>query len=126
MASRAKKQSSSDKLNLTEVLPIWTTAHSSTVNLVFHALLLKLGITDVSSYFRKLRIPIAICVVVGALVGASFYGLKGFCLGGLLGMIAPAALLWLGVMLVGATIFIAIYAAAWAAIVAFLWWFIGA
>ena len=94
--------------------------------MVFHALLLKLGITDVSSYFRKLRIPIVICVVVGALVGASFYGLKGFFLGGLLGMIAPAALLWLGVMLVGATIFIAIYAVAWAAIVAFIWWFIGA
>lgn len=126
MAYRPSKRSSSDKLNLTEVLPIWTTAHSSTVNLVFHALLLKLEITDVSSYFRKLRIPIAICVVMYALVGASFYGLKGFFLGGLLGMIAPAALLWLGVMLVGATIFIAIYAAAWAAIVAFIWWFIGA
>jgi hypothetical protein len=41
-------------------------------------------------------------------------------------VIAPAALLWLGVMLVGATIFIAIYAAAWTAIVAFIWWFIGA
>ena len=126
MASRSKKQSSSGKVHLTEALPIWTTAHSSTVNLVFHALLLKLGITDVSSYFRKLRIPIAICVVVGAWVGASFYGLKGFFLGGLLGFIAPAALLWLGVMLVGATIFIALYAIVWTAIVAFLWWFIGA
>jgi len=68
-----------------------------------------------------MRIPIAICVVVCALVAASFYGLKGFFLGGLLGSIAPAALLWLGVMLVGATIFIAIYAAAWTAIVAFFW-----
>lgn len=94
--------------------------------MVFQALLLKLGITDVSSYFSKLRTSIAICVVVGALVGASFYGLKGFLLGGLLGLIAPAALLWLGVVLVGATIFIAIYAAAWTAIVAFIWWFIGA
>ncbi len=126
MASRSRKKPSSGKVHLTEVLPIWTPAHSSTVNLVFHALLLKLGITDVSSYFRKLRTSIAICVVVGALVGASFYGLQGFFLGGLLGVIAPAALLWLGVMLVGAAIFIAIYAAAWAAIVAFLWWFIGA
>ena len=94
--------------------------------MVFHALLLKLGITDVSSYFRKLRIPIVICVVLSALVAASFYGLKGFFLGGLLGMIAPAALLWLGVMLVGAAIFIALYAVAWTAIVAFIWWFIGA
>lgn len=126
MASRSKKQSSGPKVHLTEVLPIWTTAHSGTVNMVFHALLQKLGITDVHSYFRKLRIPIAICVVVGALVGVSFYGLKGFFLGGLLGVIAPAALLWLGVMLVGAAIFIALYAIAWTAIVSFIWWFIGA
>lgn len=126
MAYRSSKRSSGRKVHLTEVLPIWTTAHSGTVNLVFHALLLKLGITDVSSYFSKLRTSIAICVVVCPWVGAAFYGLKGFFLGGLLGVIAPAALLWLGVMLVGAAIFIAIYAVAWTAIVAFLWWFIGA
>lgn len=126
MAYRSSKRSSGAKVNLTEVLPIWTPAHSSTVNMVFVALLQKLGITDFSSYFRELRIPIAICVVVGALVGPSFYGLTGFFFGGLLGVIAPAALLWLGVMLVGAAIFIAIYAAAWTAIVAFIWWFIGA
>ena len=126
MAYRSSKRSSGAKVNLTEVLPIWTTHHSSTVNMVFVALLQKLGITDVASYFRELRIPIAICVVVGALVGPSFYGLTGFFLGGLLGVIAPAALLWLGVMLVGAAIFIALYAIAWTAIVAFLWWFIGA
>lgn len=124
MAYRSSKRSSGRKVHLAEVLPIWTTAHSSMVNLVFQALLLKLGITDVSSYFRKLRIPIAICVVVCALVGASMYGLKGFFLGGLLGMIAPAALLWLGVMLVGAAIFMAIYVAVWAVILSFLWWFI--
>lgn len=94
--------------------------------MVFVALLQKLGITDVASYFRELRIPIVICVVVGALVGPSFYGLTGFFLGGLLGVIAPAALLWLGVILVGAAIFIAIYAIAWTVIVASIWWFIGA
>lgn len=125
MATRSKKPSSSRKLHITEVLPIWTTAHSSTVNLVFQALLQTLGITDVASYFRQLRIPVVICVVVCAGVGAVLYGFKGFFIGGLLGLIAPAALLWLGVMLVGAAIFIAIYAAAWAAILWFLWWFIG-
>ena len=126
MAYRSSKRSSSRKLHLTEVLPIWTTHHSSAVNLAFLALLQKLQITDVASYFRQLRTPIAICVVVCAWVGAALYGLKGFFLGGLLGLIAPAALLWLGVMLLGAAIFIAIYVAAWAAIVSFIWWFIGA
>ena len=122
MAYRSSKRSSSPKVHLTEVLPIWTTAHSSTVNLVFQALLLRFEIIDVSSYFRKLRLPIVICVAVCALVGAALYGLKGFFLGGLLGFIAPVALLWLGVMLVGAAIFIAIYVAAWAVIVYVGWW----
>ena len=126
MAYRSSKRSSGAKVHLTEVLPIWTTHHSSTVNLAFVALLQKLHITDVPSYFRQLRTPIAICVVVCAWIGAAFYGLTGLFLGGLLGLIAPAALLWLGVMLVGAAIFIAIYVAAWAAIVSFIWWFIGA
>ena len=94
--------------------------------MVFVALLLRFGIVDVPSYFRRLSIPIAISVVVGALVGVAQYGLQGFCLGGLLGLIAPAALLWLGVMLVGTAIFIAIYVAAWAAIVSFIWWFLRA
>ena len=126
MATRRKKPFPGSKLDLTEALPVWTTHHSNTVNLVFVALLQKLGITDVASYFRQLRTAIGICIVIGAWVGASFYGLTGFFLGGLLGLIAPAALLWLGVMLVGAAIFIAIYFAAWAAIYAFLWWFIRA
>lgn len=126
MATRRKKPSPGSKLDLTEALPIWTTHHSNTVNLVFVELLQKLGITDLSSYFRQLRTAIVICVVGGAWVGAALYGLQGFFLGGLLGFIAPAALLWLGVMLVGAAIFIAIYVAAWAAILWFLWWFIRA
>ena len=126
MATRRKKPFPGSKLDLTEALPVWTTHHSNTVNLVFVALLQKLGITDVASYFRQLRTTIVICIVIGAWVGAALYGLQGFLLGGLLGMVAPAALLWLGVVLLGAAIFIAIYVAAWAAILWFLWWFIRA
>lgn len=93
--------------------------------MVFISMLSRLGITDISSYFRKLRVLIVIGVVVCACIGASDSGLKGFILGGLLGLFAPAALLWLGVMLVGITIFIAIYAAAWAVIFCVLWWLLG-
>jgi hypothetical protein len=118
------KKSSGRKLHVTQVLPIWTTAHCNTVNLAFQALLLRLGITDISSYFRQLRIPIAISVVVCALVGVSSHGLKGFFLGGLLGAIVPAALLWLGVMLVAVAIFLIVYVAVWAVIVSVIWWFL--
>lgn len=93
--------------------------------MVFISLLSRLGISDVSSYFRKLRTAIAISVVVCACIGASDSGLKGLILGGLLGLFAPAALLWLGVMLFGITIFLTMYFAVWAAILYALWWLFG-
>jgi len=86
------------------------------------SLLERFGITDVRSYFQKLRIPIAISVTVCACLGASSHGLKGFLIGGLLGVIAPVTLLWLGVMLVLITIFLAIYFIAWAVILCLGWW----
>lgn len=120
------KKSSGRKFHVTQVLPLWTTAHCNTVNLAFLSLLLRLGISDISSYFRQLRIVIVISVVVFALAGAASHGLKGFLLGGLLGAIAPAALLWLGVMLVAVAIFLIVYVAVWAVIVSVLWWFLHA
>ena len=107
-----------------QVLPIWTTTHTDTVTLAFQAVLYRLGITDTASYFQKLRIPIAIGVVVCAVAGSIKYGITGFFVGGLLGMLAPAAVLWMGVMLVGIAIFLAIYCLAWAAIWAILCWLI--
>jgi len=82
----------------------------------------RFDITDVRSYFQKWRIPIAISVVVCACSGAASDGLKGFVIGGLLGIVAPIALLWLGVMLALITLFLAIYFAAWAVILWILWW----
>ena len=84
--------------------------------MAYQALLSKLGITDTASYFRQLRIPIAISVVVCACIGASDYGIKGFILGGLAGLLAPAALLWLVVLLVGIAIYLGLFVAAWAVI----------
>jgi hypothetical protein len=49
----------------------------------------------------------------------SNYGLKGVVLGGLLGLAAPAALIWLGVVLTMIIIYLAVYCLAWLAI-----WFI--
>jgi len=116
------RRNSNSKVSLSDVLPIWTTEHSDTVNLVAASIFWGHGITDVSSYYQKLRIPIVICVILGALFYASSYGLKGFILGGLAGFAAPAALLWLGVVLVGIVIYLAAYLAAWAVVLYGLWW----
>ncbi len=119
-----RRKSSASKVSIAEVLPIWTTQQSETVNVVVASIFWGHGITDLSSYYQKLRIPIILCVILGALFGASSYGLKGFFLGGLLGFAAPAALLWLGVLLAGFVIYLATYVGAWAVILYGLWWFL--
>lgn len=118
------RRTPSGKVSLTDVLPIWTTKHSDTVNLVAASIFWGHGITDVSSYFQKLRIPVVICAILGALFCASSHGLTGFILGGLAGFAAPAVLLWLGVVLVGIVIYLAAYLAAWAVILYGLWWLV--
>lgn len=107
---------------VSQVLPIWTTANSSAANMYFMSLLERFGITDVRSYFQKLRIPIAISMVVCAICGAASDGIKGFVIGGLLGTVAPIALLWLGVMLILVAVFLTVYCAAWAVILWIVWW----
>ena len=92
--------------------------------MAYLALMSKLGITDTASYFRQARIPIAISVVVCTALGATNYGITGFVLGGLAGLLAPAALLWLAVLLVGIAIYLALFVAAWAAIWVCARWFL--
>lgn len=119
---KSSGKSSGRKFPFSKVLPIWGVSHTNVVNMAFEALMHRLGIGTMRDYFRKLRILIAISVLVCALTGASNFGLKGFFLGGLLGLAAPAAFLWLGVLLAGVVIFLAIYVAAWALILWAAWW----
>jgi hypothetical protein len=123
MAFRSPRKSSSKSAwnKVSQVLPIWTPANSAVATLFFKDVLEKLGITDVRSYFQKWRIPIAISIVVSAWVGAASEWFKGFIIGGLLGIVAPMALLWLGVMLSLIALFLAVYVAAWAVIVFIVW-----
>ena len=117
------RRSAGGRLRPSEYLPIWTAAeHSKTANLVFVALLQRLGVTDIRSYFHKLRIPVAFCVVVCAWYGASTYGLLGFVIGGLCGLAGPAALLWLSVIVIGAALLFAIYVLWWMALLYVLGW----
>ena len=113
MASRKGRNS---KFNPADALPIWRTTHQDAANVVFEALMLKLGVTDLPSYCRQLKLSIAICIVICACYGASEYGLTGLAIGGLLGMAGPAALLWIFVMAIGIAIFIAVYVLSWMAI----------
>lgn len=109
---------------IARTLPIWTSTQTDIVNLTVQALLSKFGVTDVPSYFRQLRISIAISVVVCASFGASGYGIAGFLLGALAGLLAPVVLLWLTVLLLGIAIFLGIYCLAWAVIWAIFRWFL--
>jgi len=119
MAFRSPRKSTWTKVS--QVLPIWSHSNSAAANMFFKDVLGKLGVTDVRSYFQKWRIPIVISIVVCALTGAASDGLKGFVIGGLLGVVAPVALLWLGVMLCLVALLLAIYVAVWAVIVLILW-----
>src|ERR1035437_4213758 len=119
----AYRKSSWRKLKPSEVLPLWTPAHTSIAQLGFQAVMQKLGITDISSYWHRLRVWIVASVIVCILVGASNYGLKGVFLGGLLGLFAPAALLLLGVTLVVVVVYLAVYCIAVVVIYSIAWWF---
>ena len=118
MASRKPRN------KVTDMLPIWGATETATVNLIAASIFLEHEIFDVQSYFQKLRIPIVICAILGAIFFASSYGFWGFVLGGLAGMAAPAVLIWLGVLLLGIVIFLAIYVITWAVVLWVLWWFV--
>ena len=110
------------KFKVREILPIWGASQTNAVNMAFEALMVKLGVSDMRSYFLKLRIWIVIAVLVCALGGAYNYGIKGFILGGVLGLAAPAAILWLGILLIGVVAYLAIYCLVWALILWAAWW----
>ncbi len=118
----AYHRSSANRLRLSQVLPpVQPPVQPQLSNQLAIALLERFGITDLASYLRLWRIPIALCVILGACIGAFQAGLTGFALGGLLGALAPAGLVWLGVVLVHAAIVLAIYFACWAVILEVGW-----
>jgi hypothetical protein len=54
-----------------------------------------LGITGIKSYFKKLLLPIVICVLLSAVIGACVSGFLGLTFGAIAGIMVPAALIWL-------------------------------
>ncbi|MFO1263990.1 MAG: hypothetical protein U1E84_11730 [Rhodoferax sp.] len=62
--------------------------------------------------------------MVCSIVGGVRWGLTGFFFGGLSGLLAPAALLWLGVMAIGIALFMGVYLVSWWVIWLAFKWFI--
>jgi hypothetical protein len=112
------------KFQYSQVVPVWTSQHTDAVTLAYQALMSKLGITDVPSYFRQWRVQISLSVIVCACIGAANYGIKGLLLGGLAGLLAPAALVWGSVLLVAVAVFLGLYVLAWTAIWVCAEWFL--
>ena len=121
----AYRKSSWRKVKPSQLLPLWTPAHSQTANLIALEIFQKLGITDLPSYWHKLRGVIVMSAIVCACIGSSNYGLKGVFLGGLLGIAAPAAAIFLAVVVVLAVMLLGVYCLAWIAIYYISCWLLG-
>lgn len=111
------------KIQVRDVLPIWTAANTDLNTAIFVSYLQKLGITGIRSYLRKLAIPIVLCVLVGACAGAVHSGVNGMLVGSLLGLATPAALIWLVITLIHIACYLIAVCAVWVVIFYVARWF---
>lgn len=113
MYRKSYSRSNRSKSSWSDAVPRWSQAQTDTTNLMARMLFEKLGITDLKSYFEKLLPAIVVCVVLGAAIGAYVDGLSGFFWWGLSGIAAPAALIWLAVVVPYVLLYVALIFAAW-------------
>lgn len=113
------------KDRLRDAVPYFRESQIDTTNIVVTMLLQGMGITGLKSYLQKLRIPIAICVLLGAVIGGNRSGMEGLLWGVLGGIAAPAVLLWLGVVLAYVAVYMGAFIAAWAVILSGVYWLLG-
>ncbi len=77
-------------------------------------------------FMNKIRLfPILLCMVIGAVVGGYTAGFPGFIWCGLAGLVAPAALLWIGIIACYCAVILGVFFAAWAAIIFAFFWLVG-
>ncbi len=110
---KPSKRTSGRRHPLKGLLPLWTTTHANLNTSLYLAGMAKLGITDISSYLRKLVLPILICSLFGAYAGALHSGLQGLIVGALSGFAAPAAVIWLAITLTHMAIYLTVICLAW-------------
>jgi hypothetical protein len=113
MYRKSHSRSNRSKSSWADAVPRWSQAQTDTTNLMARMLFEKLGITDLKSYFEKLMPAIVVCVVLAAGIGAYRDGLSGFFWWGLAGVAAPAALIWLSVVVPYILLYVAMIFAAW-------------
>ena len=109
MYRKPKSRSSRQGPQWIDAVPRWTTAQTEATNLLAQILFLRFGITGLGSCFSKWWAPVAICAVLGAAIGAYFDGLGGLLWYGLVGMAAPAALIWLTAVLSYAAVYLLVF-----------------
>jgi hypothetical protein len=120
---KAAGRSILSNIRVRDVLPIWTSANTNLNTAMFVSYLQGLGITGISSYLRKLAIPVVLCVLVVACAGAIHRGGNGMVVGALLGIATPAALIWLVITLIHMASYLIAVCAAWVVIFYVVRWF---
>jgi hypothetical protein len=120
---KASGRSLLSSVRVRDVLPIWTSGNTNLNTAMFVSYLQGLGITGISSYLRKLAIPVVLCVLVGACAGATHSGGNGMFVGALLGLATPAALIWLVITLIHMASYLIAVCAAWVVIFYVVRWF---
>ena len=114
--SKTSRPSQKSRFKASDYVPIWNQQHTVTTNLMAEMAFDRLGVRDVRSYFQQLAIPIALSSVIAGVVGAYHWGLQGAVLGVLAGIAAPAASVYLLLVLAYAAVLILAFVAAWAVI----------
>jgi hypothetical protein len=120
---KAAGRSILSNIRVRDVLPIWTSANANLNTAMFVSYLHGLGITGISSYLRKLAIPVVLSVLVGVCAGAIHSGGDGMFVGALLGVATPAALIWLVITLIHMASYLIAVCAAWVVIFCVVRWF---
>ena len=95
MHRRTYTSSRHTKFNIGDYVPLLTRSQAETANHLTRLMFEALGITGIKSYFKKLLLPIAICVLLSAVIGACVSGFLGFIFGAIAGIMVPAAVIWL-------------------------------
>ena len=113
MYRKSSNRPNRSKSRWTAAIPRWSQAQTDTTNMMARMLFEKLGITDLKSYCEKLMPAVVVCVVLGAAIGSYRDGFSGFFCWGLAGIAAPAAFIWLGVVVSHVAVYVALIFAAW-------------
>ena len=113
---KTKPRLSGRGFKTSDYVPLWNQRHTNTTNLMAEMVFDKLGVTDLRSYFEVLAIPLGICTAVGVGIGACHWGLQGTVLGVAAGIVAPAASIYLVLVLAYAAVLLFAFVAVWAVI----------